>query len=81
MRSAECATSHRLDKLVADEAPVELRAGELELPVEVVGGLLVGVGQLAQHLLVVVHHVGPHHLHPVRVGAARDVEGDLGNYC
>ena len=38
--------THRLGVLVADEPSVQLGAGDLELAVQVVGRLLVGVGHL-----------------------------------
>ena len=67
--------SYRLDILVADEALVELGADELELPVEVVGRLLVGVDDLAQHLLVVVQPVRAPHLGSVLAARCRYVQG------
>ena len=69
-------TSHRFNKFVADKSVVVLGARQLELSVEIVGWLLVGVGDLSDDLLIVVDHVAAHNLHSADAGAASDVESE-----
>ena len=65
---------HRLDIFISDEAFIEFGAEYLELSVEIVGWLLVGVDDLTQDLLVVVDHVCPADVPVVMTHAARDVQ-------
>ena len=69
-------TTYRLDVFIAGESLVQFAAHDFELPVEVVGRLLVGVGDLSDDLLVVVHHVGSHNLGTIDIGAANNVQTD-----
>ena len=48
--------TYRLDVLVADKPAIQLRAGDPKLPVQVVGRLLVGVGDLSENPFVVIDH-------------------------
>ena len=58
--------SYRLRVLVADETPVQFRARNFELPVEIIGGFLVGVGNLPENAFVIVDHFGARKLRSVK---------------
>lgn len=55
-------TTYSLSVLVANEPFIELRAGDLELAVQVVSRLAIGVGDLAQEPLIIVNHLRPVYL-------------------
>ena len=48
--------TYRLDVFVTDESAVQLGAGDPELPVQIVGRLLVGVSHLSKDPFVVIDH-------------------------
>ena len=57
--------TYRLNVLIADKPAIQLWAGNPELPVQVVGRFLVGVGDLPQDPFVVVDHFRSRELDPV----------------
>ena len=64
-----------LDVAVAHESSAHLRANDLELTVQVVGRLQVGVGDLPEQALVVIDHLGAVEVRAAQGHVTLDVQG------